>query len=58
MILAIGRIERALSRIEMALDSIPANGSDNGLERRHDRLKEEMQRAIETVDNLISSHGQ
>jgi len=53
MILAIGRIERALSRIEAAKDKL-SNGSDNALEERHSALKLEMQQAIETIDGLIA----
>ncbi|WP_339825675.1 hypothetical protein [uncultured Parasphingorhabdus sp.] len=52
VILAIGRIERALSRIESAKASIKTE-IDPALAARHEALKSEMQQAIETIDSLI-----
>ncbi len=52
VILAIGRIERALSRIESASSTMQAD-ADAALEARHEALKAEMKQAIRTIDNLI-----
>ncbi len=58
IIMAIGRIERALSRIEVAKDKLPGNQPDPALEERHSALKQEMQQAIETIDGLIAKQEQ
>ena len=58
MIMAIGRIERALSRIEAAKEKLSANGINTALEERHDALKQEMEQAIETIDGLIAKQEQ
>ena len=52
VILAIGRIERALSRIEGASSSLNTS-PDTALEARHEALKAEMKQAIRTIDGLI-----
>jgi hypothetical protein len=52
VILAIGRLERALSRIESANGRMTAN-FDPALEARHEALKAEMKQAIRTIDGLI-----
>jgi phage host-nuclease inhibitor protein Gam len=52
VILAIGRLERALSRIESAKSTMKAD-VDQALEARHEALKEEMKQAIRTIDGLI-----
>ncbi|MEH6826959.1 hypothetical protein [Parasphingorhabdus sp.] len=52
VILAIGRLERALSRIESAKSTMKAD-VDQTLEARHEALKEEMKQAIRTIDGLI-----
>lgn len=52
VILAIGRIERALSRIEAA-KSAPNRELDPALKERHEALKSEMKQAIRTIDSLI-----
>ncbi|MEP3224403.1 MAG: hypothetical protein ABJO01_00380 [Parasphingorhabdus sp.] len=54
VILAIGRIERALSRIESSQISAPHPQADPALEQRHAALKEEMKQAILTIDGLIA----
>ena len=56
VILAIGRIERALSRIESAKSKISAH-IDPELETRHRALKSEMRQAIQTIDSLIERQG-
>ncbi|MGB5724861.1 MAG: hypothetical protein WBM39_10640 [Parasphingorhabdus sp.] len=52
VILAIGRIERALSRIESA-KSAAKGDIDPELAARHEALKSEMKQAIHTIDGLI-----
>lgn len=54
VISAIGRIERALSRIETVKMNAKADMLDETLERRHTALKQEMQQAIQTIDSLIA----
>ena len=54
VISAIGRIERALSRIETAKMNAKADTLDETLERRHTALKQELQQAIQTIDSLIA----
>ena len=58
MILAIGRIERALSRIESDNQAManrqPDLLKDVELEKRHAALKNEMKQAIHTIDGLIA----
>ena len=49
--MAIGRIERALSRIEAAKR---LNRFDQTLEAKHTALKSELRGAIETIDQLIA----
>jgi hypothetical protein len=59
LIIAIGRIERALSRLEQAgfsYDSSPKSGSiplDTALFEKHERLKTETRLAIRDIDALI-----
>ena len=50
LILAIGRIERALSRLETIKISA---GSDAELQARHDALKSETREAIRDIDALL-----
>lgn len=52
VILAIGRIERALSRIESA-KAAKATAIDPALAERHEALKSELKQAIQTIDGLI-----
>lgn len=54
VILAIGRIERALSRIETAKETGTNHQQDAALEKRHAALKDEMKQAIHTIDGLIT----
>ena len=51
LIVAIGRIERALTRLESA--KIPS-GDDSGLSARHDALKAETQIALRDLDALLN----
>jgi hypothetical protein len=52
-IVAIGRIERALSRIEQLAPS-PATSGDTDLVERHERLKTEARAAIEGMDKILA----
>jgi hypothetical protein len=54
LIMAIGRIERALSRIEQAPDRKISGNADAELHARHERLKAETKAAIADLDNLLS----
>ena len=54
VILAIGRIERALSRIEAVKNTATGHPHDEALEKRHVALKDEMKQAIHTIDGLIA----
>lgn len=62
IITAIGRIERALSRVETAINNSASyaglEGPDSALEARHLALKEEMKQAIRTIDSLIKQQEQ
>lgn len=53
LIVAIGRIERALSRVEK-LATAPANAPDADLVDRHERLKKETLDAIRGIDQILS----
>jgi hypothetical protein len=52
-ILAIGRIERALSKLENYQPS-PNNDGDIGLQNKHNLLKQETQKAIAEIDQILS----
>ncbi|WP_295442765.1 hypothetical protein [Sphingorhabdus sp. EL138] len=52
-IVAIGRIERALSRIEKSAIA-PAPTGDNGLAERHEKLKSETLMAIQDLDKILA----
>ena len=55
-ILAIGRIERALSRIEkMALP--PADKENTDLSERHKKLKDQKLVAIQDIDKILAGAG-
>lgn len=53
LIVAIGRIERALSRVE-TLATVPASPQDSDLADRHERLKKETLEAIRGIDQILS----
>ena len=53
LIVAIGRIERALSRVEK-LATAPANTPDADLADRHERLKKETLDAIRGIVQILS----
>jgi fumarate hydratase class II len=53
LIMAIGRIERALSRLEQLKIPSTASGTDIELQQRHNRLKHETSKAIRDIDALL-----
>ena len=54
LIMAIGRIERALSRIEQAPRPTVGAGGDTELLAKHERLKSETRAAIADLDEMLS----
>jgi hypothetical protein len=54
LIIAIGRIERALSRIERAPPPSFNVSNDTELQASHDRLKAETRAAIADLDTIIA----
>lgn len=57
LITAIGRIERALSRIETRSASKTASSDQaRQLEQRHRELRERTQAVVERLDQLIGEH--
>lgn len=52
LIIAIGRIERALSRLEQ-LEVPMVSNDDNNLRAKHEALKAETQSVIRALDSLI-----
>ena len=64
LITAIGRIERALSRIEARSGSLSGEKADDSkileaklLEERHRQLRARTQSAIDRLDRLIGANG-
>ena len=53
LIMAIGRIERALSRLEQVPMQAPVGDGNSELFARHERLKAETRAAINEIDDLI-----
>ena len=53
LIFAIGRIERALSRIEKLAIS-PTASDDSDLNKRHEKLKSETLGAIHDMDKILA----
>ena len=53
LIFAIGRIERALSRIEKLAIS-PTASVDSDLSKRHEKLKSETLAAIHDMDKILA----
>ena len=58
LIMAIGRIERALSRLERYQPSIATHPEqDAELHAKHEKLKAEAQAAIREIDQLLAGTG-
>jgi hypothetical protein len=57
LIMAIGRIERALSRIEQAPRPAAGTGVDPELLSKHEQLKSETRAAIADMDRLLSGQA-
>ena len=53
LILAIGRIERALSRLEQLPERTAAVAGDPELSAKHERLKSETRAVIREIDDLL-----
>lgn len=53
-IVAISRIERALSRIEQSA-SAPSSAGDSDLVERHEKLKSETRVAIQDLDKILAA---
>ncbi len=53
LIVAIGRIERALSRLEQVPDPATSFGDDH-LAQRHEKLKMETKSAIADIDRILA----
>ncbi len=58
LIMAIGRIERALSRIEQAPRPTVTTGAGSELLAKHERLKSETKAALADLDDLLSGLAQ
>ncbi len=54
LIMAIGRIERALSRIEQAPRAVATVVADPGLVAKHEQLKSETKAAIADLDQILA----
>lgn len=54
LILGIGRLENALSRLERAIGSNVPGRPDEGLLRRHHQLRAEVEAAVSRIDALIT----
>jgi hypothetical protein len=52
-IVAIGRIESALARIEKSATS-PVTKGDNDLSERHEKLKSETRIALQDLDKILA----
>ena len=54
LIQAIGRIERALSRLEQAPLKTTGTADDSRLVAKHEQLKAETQTAIRDIDRILA----
>jgi hypothetical protein len=54
LIQAIGRIERALSRLEQAPLKTTVSADDSELIAKHEQLKAETQAAIRDIDRILA----
>lgn len=57
LIMAIGRIERALSRIEQVPRPVADIGGDTDLIEKHERLKAETKAAISDLDQILAGQA-
>ena len=55
LIMAIGRLERALSRAEKAADGAADDGALKALTERHERLRSRTKDAIAALDRLTAA---
>nr|WP_047168699.1 hypothetical protein [Sphingomonas sp. Y57] len=61
LILALGRLERAITRLEAGVDAAPSFGHDENealfrLAERHRTLREATESAIERIDRLLGAN--
>ena len=54
LILTIGRIERALSRLERIPSGVQTAARDSDLLERHEKLKAETRAAIGAIEDILS----
>jgi hypothetical protein len=54
---AIGRIERAISKLERANLTDRSATQDSGLSERHEKLKAAAQSALADIDRLLTKEG-
>ncbi|MEE9433122.1 MAG: hypothetical protein V3V15_02645 [Sphingorhabdus sp.] len=54
LILAIGRIERTLSRLEQYQPPVADSNTDAEMIRRHEKLKSEARIAISAIDSILA----
>lgn len=54
LILTIGRIERALSRLEQASNARADGGPDSKLIEKHEQLKAETRLALDEIDTILA----
>ncbi len=57
LILAIGRIENALSRLEQYNPGESSGDADSDLVQRHEHLKSEARAAITAIDSILVEKG-
>jgi len=57
LILVIGRMERALSRLENGLMSVSASDSDEAVQEQYIQLRKATEQAIARIDTLIGRDG-
>lgn len=57
LILAIGRIERALSRLEQLPQRAASTEGDPELAQRHEKLKAETRAAIQEIDQILERNA-
>ena len=55
LIMAIGRLERALTRVEKAADGAADGGAMKALAERHERLRARTKDAISALDRLTAA---
>lgn len=57
LILVIGRIERALNRLETNMAQAPANGDASAVHEDYEKLRSAAQQAIRRIDAITNAEG-